>query len=119
MASENEAQTSVEETANETTLMLLSMLGGVGIFAMVIALGVGVVWADADSELIGLVVMIGAALLAVSVGGWVIVTRPYENFDDITVANYHGHHHDDDHHDIPEEVIDGPGETNVDHEIRT
>lgn len=119
MASEHETQITVEETSNETALMLLSMLGGVGIFAMVIALGVGVVWENADSGLIGLIVMVGAALLAVSVGGWVIVTRPYENFDDITVGNYHGHHHDDDDHDLPEEIIDGPGETNVDHEIRT
>lgn len=119
MAGEQDIQTVVNDSTetDETVLMLLSMLGGLGIVLMVVALGVGVVWENADSGIIGLIVMVGFGLLVVAIGGWVIVTRPYEDFDDITVANYHGHHHDD--HDIPEEMLDGPGETNVDHEIRT
>lgn len=94
MASENEVQ-NTPENANDSVLTLLAMLGGLGITIMVFAAGVGVVWENADSGLIGLFVMIGAGLLISGIGGWIIVVRPHENFDDITVPMYHGHHHDE------------------------
>lgn len=94
MASEQETQ-STTETNNEGTLTILSMLGGLGIIIMVVAAGYGVVMDNADSGIIGLFVMAGAGLLVAGIAGWVIVVRPHENIDDITVANYHGHHHDD------------------------
>ena len=96
MASEQETQTTVE-TSNETVLSILAMLGGLGITLMVVAAGVGVVWENADSGLIGLIVMAGAGFLVASVGGWVMVVRPHENFDDISQPLYHGHHHEEDH----------------------
>lgn len=94
MASEQETQ-ETNTTNNESVLTILSMVGGLGITAMVVAAGIGVVWDNADTALIGLFVMAGAGLLVASIGGWAIVTRPHENIDDITVAKYHGHHHDD------------------------
>lgn len=96
MASEQEIQTTVE-TSNETALSILAMLGGLGITLMVVAAGVGVVWENADSGLIGLIVMAGAGFLAIAIAGWVIIVRPHENFDDINEPMYHGHHHEEDH----------------------
>ncbi|MEM9951203.1 MAG: hypothetical protein AAF846_06380 [Chloroflexota bacterium] len=118
MASEQDIQTT-EQTSNESVLTILSMLGGLGITTMVVAAGIGVVWENADSGLIGLFVMAGFGLLVAGVGGWVIVERPYEDFDDINQPNYHGHHHDDEHHNedevenVPDEHLDEAGEVNV------
>lgn len=96
----SEQNTSENNTAsNETALGILAMLGGFGITVMVVAAGVGVVWENADSGLIGLFVMAGLGLLVAAIAGWVIVVRPHENFDDINEPMYHGHHHDDDHAD--------------------
>jgi ABC-type nickel/cobalt efflux system permease component RcnA len=83
--------------ASESTLTILAMLGGLGIVAMVVAAGIGVVLPEIDSGLVSLIVLAGAGFLVTSIGGWVIATRPYENFDDITVAQYHGHHHEEHH----------------------
>lgn len=94
MASEQETQ-ETNETNNETILTILAMIGGLGITAMLVAAGYGVVMENADGNIIGLFTMAGAGLLVAGIGGWVIVTRPFENIDDITVPNYHGHHHDD------------------------
>ncbi|GAB5491459.1 MAG: hypothetical protein Phog2KO_16740 [Phototrophicaceae bacterium] len=96
MASEQETQTTTE-ASNETALSILAMLGGLGITLMVVAAGVGVVWTNADSGLIGLIVMAGAGFLIAAIAGWVIVVRPHENFDDINEPMYHGHHHEEDH----------------------
>ena len=118
MASENETQ-STTETSNETALSILAMVGGLGIMLMVVAAGVGVVWENADSGLIGLIVMIGAGLLVSGVGGWVIVVRPHENFDDINEPMYHGHHHDEhEDSDVPEGHLDEPGKVNVDEAVK-
>lgn len=94
MASEPETQ-NTNETPNPAILSLLAMIGGLGILLMVLAAGIGVVWENADSSLIALFVMAGAGLLIAAIGGWAIVVRPFQNFDDITVPNYHGHHHDE------------------------
>ena len=95
MASEQETPTT--EESNETILSILAMLGGLGIVMMVVAAGIGVMWQNADSGLIGLFVMAGAGFLIAAVGGWVIVVRPHESFDDINQPLYHGHHHEEDH----------------------
>lgn len=98
MASEQDVQVTEQTDNKATVLTILSMIGGLGITTMVVAAGIGVVWENADSGLIGMFVMGGLALLVASIGGWVIVERPHENFDDINQPMYHGHHHDD-HHD--------------------
>ncbi|MGB7340968.1 MAG: hypothetical protein WBC91_18870 [Phototrophicaceae bacterium] len=113
MASEQEIQITAE-ASNETPLAILAMIGGLGIITMVVAAGVGVVWENADSALIGLFLMAGFGFIVASVGGWVIVERPHENFDDINQGIYHGHHHDDDHSDH----VDEPGEVNVDEPVK-
>lgn len=97
MASEQETQNTTESN-NEGVLTILAMLAGLGITIMVVATGYGVVMENADSGIIGLFTLAGAGLLVAGIAGWVIVVRPHENIDDITVANYHGHHHDDDDH---------------------
>lgn len=112
MASEQETQITTE-VSNEPVLTILAMIGGLGITTMVVAAGVGVVWENADSALIGLFLMAGFGLIVAGVGGWVIVERPHENFDDISQGIYHGHHHDDDHAHVDEEHIDDDGEVNV------
>ena len=94
MASEQETQSTTENN-NDGILTLLAMLAGLGIIVMVFAAGYGVVMDNADSSIIGLFTLAGAGLLAAGIGGWVIVVRPHENIDDITVPKYHGHHHDD------------------------
>lgn len=99
MASEQKHSETSQANNNETVLTVLSMLGGLGIVMMVVAAAVGVVLPDIDSGLIGVLVMLGAGLLVAAIAGWVLVVRPYENFDDINEPLYHGHHHEDDHAD--------------------
>ncbi|MGJ3238270.1 MAG: hypothetical protein ACFE0Q_06150 [Anaerolineae bacterium] len=102
MVSEENVQENNEQN-NENTLTILAMVGGLGITMMLVAAGIGVVWENADSGLIGLIVLIGAGLLVAAIGGWVIVVRPHEHIDDINQPMYHGHHHDDDdHHNEPD-----------------
>lgn len=92
MVSEPETQETKEEPS-EGLLMGIAMIGGLGITMMVLAAGIGVVLPNADSTLAGMVTLVGAGLLFTSVAGWVIIVRPYENFDDITQALDDGHHH--------------------------
>lgn len=113
MASEQEIQTTSEQTSNETVLTILAMIGGLGIVTMVIAAAIGVVWENADSGLIGVFVMAGFGLIVAGVGGWVIVERPYENFDDISQANYHGHHHEEEVENVDDDLLNDAGEVNV------
>jgi len=102
VATETHNSEETKQEISESLLVGLSMLGGLGITMMVVAAGIGVVVSDVDSGLIGLTVLVGAALLVAAIGGWVIAVRPYENFDDINVPMDTGHHHDDDHHEEDE-----------------
>jgi hypothetical protein len=86
------------QAASKSVLTGIAMIGGLGITLMMLALGIGVVLPDAPS-VIGLVVALGVGLLITSIAGWIIATRPYEHFDDITVAQYHGHHHEEESSD--------------------
>lgn len=92
-----ETQEKEQAKVSDSVLTGISMLGGLGITLMMVAAGVGVVLPDAPSDIVGLVVALGAGLLVTSIAGWVIAVRPHENFDDINVPLYHGHHHDDEH----------------------
>lgn len=84
---------------NEGLLTGLSMIGGIGITLIVVALAYGVVIETADSGLIGMLVLGGFGALVIAIGGWVAVTQPHRNFDDINQPMYHGHHHADDESD--------------------
>lgn len=76
----------------------LALIGGLGIVLMIIALGVGVLQAGADTRVAAVTMVAGVLLLVFSVVGWVVLTKPFQNFDDINVPKYTGHHHDE-HHD--------------------
>lgn len=80
---------------SKSVLRGIAMLGGLGITLMMVAAGTGVVLPDAPSDIIGLVVALGAGLLITAIAGWIIGVRPHEHFDDITVPQYHGHQHDE------------------------
>ena len=94
MSTENETKPAV----SQNVLYGLAMIGGLGLTLMIVAAGIGVLNLDGfDNSIIGLFVGLGFGLLVASIGGWVIAVRPHENFDDITVAQYHGHHHEEHH----------------------
>jgi len=70
----------------------LAMVAGGGLTAMIVALGIGVIrGAEADSTVIGSVFIAGLLLLALGIGAWVGLVRPFDHFDDINVGTYTGH----------------------------
>jgi ABC-type nickel/cobalt efflux system permease component RcnA len=84
----------------------LAMSGGIGLVVMIVALALGVVQgASADGSAIGMLFLVGLALLIVGIAGWLFVTRPFEHFDDITQPKDAGHHHEE------------PGEVHVDEPV--
>ncbi|MDQ7024479.1 MAG: hypothetical protein Q9P01_11395 [Anaerolineae bacterium] len=93
-----ETQDKEQAKVSESVLTGIAMIGGLGVTLMIVAAGVGVVLPDAPSDIVGLVVALGAGLLVTSIAGWVVAVRPHEHFDDINVPLYHGHQHDDDDH---------------------
>jgi hypothetical protein len=98
-----ENETKAEVSSN--VLYGLAMLGGLGLTFMIVAAGIGVVLPEVDSAFVGMIVALGFGLLVTSIGGWVIATRPFEHFDDITVPQYHGHHHEAHHEEVhPDEA---------------
>lgn len=75
----------------------LSMLGGLGITIMIVAGAIGAIaGANADAAQIGFLLILGAAMLISAIVAWAAIVRPFENFDDINVPLYHGHH--EEHH---------------------
>ncbi len=73
----------------------LSMVAGLGVILMITALAVGVIQPDANTYVIGMLLVGGLAFFLVGVGGWLGITRPFTHFDDITkpVEDDHGHGH--------------------------
>ena len=95
MADTQDTQTQDTPAVGEGLLIGLSMLGGAGIVAITVALGIGVILPDVNGQLVGLVVTAGFGMLVMAIAGWALATQPFKNFDDINVPQYHGHHHDD------------------------
>lgn len=84
---------------NSITLAL-AMVAGTGVVVMIVALAIGVIAPDQQD----LVAILFVAGLLAMIGGsiaWAGVVRPFENFDDINIGTYEGHHHEehDDEHD--------------------
>jgi hypothetical protein len=81
----------------------LSMVGGLGITIVVVALGFGAAGVfGTDSSAVNGGVLLGLLLLAVGIGGWVIAVQPFRKFDDINQPlddGHHGHAHHEDAHD--------------------
>jgi hypothetical protein len=84
----------------------LALTGGLGIVLIIIALGVGVLQAGADTSVVAVTLVAGLLLLAFSIIGWVVLTKPFQNFDDINVPKYTGHHHEEHHDDHGDEHHD-------------
>lgn len=76
----------------------MSMVAGLGVTLVIVALGIGVVQGEAaDSNTIGLLVAAGAALFILGAIGWFGLTQPHKHFDDINVPKDSGHHGHDEH----------------------
>ncbi|MEQ8673470.1 MAG: hypothetical protein RLP44_12150 [Aggregatilineales bacterium] len=85
----------------QTSLTLsLALIAGFGLTVMIIALAWGVVDGNANGDIIGVLLVAGGMTLVSGIAGWAGLTRPWEHFDNINEAQYHGHeeHHDDDAH---------------------
>jgi hypothetical protein len=113
----HEIQENEPPKVSDSVLTGIAMIGGLGIILMIGAAGVGVVLSDAPSDIIGLVVAIGASLLVTSIAGWMLAVRPHEHFDDINVPKYHGHH-DHEHNTHVADAVEQPGEVNVVEPVR-
>lgn len=78
---------------NQTLVIGLAVVGGIGLTIMTIALAIGVIQgANASDTVISTLFFGGLVLLAGASFGWFGVTQPYKNFDDINVPHYTGHH---------------------------
>jgi sugar phosphate permease len=84
---------------NQSLITALAMLGGLGITLMVGAAAIGSVDANANSTAIGLALLTGLLCLLGAIATWFAVVQPHKHFDDINVAQYHGHEHHDTHAD--------------------
>lgn len=79
----------------------LSLIAGIGLTAMMLVLGFGVIQGEnADGGLLGLFFAAGLALFLFGAGGWVAVVQPHKHFDDINEPHYTGHH--EEHHEADE-----------------
>jgi hypothetical protein len=83
---------------NQSLITWLAMLGGLGITLMVGAIAIGSVDANANSTAIGLAILTGLLCLFGAIATWIAVVQPHKHFDDINVAQYHGHEHHDPAH---------------------
>jgi hypothetical protein len=93
---------------NSPTVLGLSFVAGLGLVALMLALGMGVIGgANADGGVIGLLFVSGLAFLLVGFVGWLTVVQPQRHFDDINqpaADEHHGHAdhaHADEHAELP------------------
>ncbi len=74
------------------TEQYLAYLTGLGITISLIALlliGMGTI---DNSNVTNSLLIIGLAMVIIGVGGWLVMVRPWEHFDDLTTPFYTGHH---------------------------
>lgn len=102
MAGDTETPEGLPDHGQNATTLGLSFIAGGGVILMVIAAIGGVMQgADANQDVINILFGGGVAMLIAGAAGWAGVTRPWENFDDISQPLDDGHHghHDDEAHD--------------------
>ncbi|MBC7869767.1 MAG: hypothetical protein H7Y09_02920 [Chitinophagaceae bacterium] len=88
------------DTGQNSLTLGLAMICGLGVTLMIVALGIGVIGANAASSTIGLLFVGGLALFVVGAIAWGGVVQPWTHFDDINVPAVDEHHgHDEDAHD--------------------
>lgn len=87
---------------------LVAAVAGLGILLAIIA-GLITGFGTVDSDIVDLLLFAGLGMVAVGMGLWLALLRPWEQFDDLVTPYYTGHHddHHDDHHD--EEALAGGG----------
>jgi hypothetical protein len=79
--------------ANNSTVLGLSFVAGLGLILMILALSIGMIQGSAaDGSTIGLLFITGLALLIVGGVGWFAVVQPQKHFDDINQPQDDGHH---------------------------
>ncbi|GAB4522253.1 MAG: hypothetical protein OHK0046_34610 [Anaerolineae bacterium] len=92
-------------TSNNSLTAGLALLAGLGVILMITSAAVGVIQGtNANDELIGLLFWSGVVTFVAGAVAWGGVVRPWENFDDINVAQYTGHtdHHEEAHTPLPD-----------------
>jgi hypothetical protein len=82
-------------TNHSPIVWLVSLVAGLGVTLMIIALGVGVIQGEgSESKSIGLLFAAGLVLFILGAGAWYGVVQPQKHFDDINIPaedEHHGH----------------------------
>jgi hypothetical protein len=83
-------------STNHSPIVLgVSLVAGVGLTGMIVALGIGVLQgAGADNSSVGMLFAAGLVLFILGVVSWFAVVQPQKHFDDIDKPaedDHHGH----------------------------
>ncbi|MBN2305867.1 MAG: hypothetical protein JXQ72_15395, partial [Anaerolineae bacterium] len=91
----------------------LAYLIGAGITLIIVGFVLNGLGTIDDSNITTSLILIGLALLVIGAGAWLILLRPWTQFDDLTTPHYTGHHaadhaedHAEDHAAEPEAVAE-------------
>ena len=88
-----ETSITTETQPSRSLTVGLSFVSGIGLTLMIIAAGIAVIGGEAaDSASLGLLFVLGAAMLVTGIIVWFALVRPHTHFDDINEPMYHGHH---------------------------
>lgn len=110
-------ETPTPSTPNPNLVVGLAMTGGLGILLVMVGFLIGVFDPNVSSSVVGILVLAGILTLIGAIAAWAAVVRPFDHFDDINVAQYHGHeheHHDDHAHGDHDHDNETEGEVNAD-----
>lgn len=81
---------------SHNTLINLALVGGLGIVIIMVALFIGAIEATSmNTVAFQGTLFLGFALVIIACVAWFGLVQPHKNFDDINVAQYHGHHHEE------------------------
>jgi hypothetical protein len=84
-------------TNHSPIVWLVSLVAGLGVMLMMIALGVGVIQSEgSDSNAVGMLFAAGLVLFVLGAAAWYSVVQPQKHFDDINIPaedEHHGHGH--------------------------
>ena len=69
----------------------LAYLAGLGIVITIVALLLMALGTIDNADITTSLLIIGIALIVLGVGGWLIMVRPWERFDDLKTPHYAGH----------------------------
>jgi len=97
MSTNPSVETTTPVAHSPNLIVGLAMTGGLGILLIMVGFLLGVFDPNLSSSVVGLLVLAGLLFLIGAIVTWAAVVRPFDHFDDINVAQYHGHEHHDDH----------------------